>query len=426
MKLDTKPVAENFAGKSLLIMVSYASGMPGFSPSEWVSDKLEVLESEQQRAVLITSSASNLVSSGRLRVIKVPSLSWRDFKIENSQTGESFSGKRGLFFLSFLAAASLGRVFDWVFKSVAGQESDGRWSWSLTASPVVIFQALRARSCKIFATGGPSSAHLASVWAGIFARRIVILEFQDPFIGSEMGLSPKVMRILYWVEKFLIGFSAKTVFVTKAAAAAASNRLPSYTQRVDSVYPGASRLVSQKICEPSPTKTVDLIHLGTLYGSRDLDTFFEALDELQRTSSGTLVAVSVNNLGAVYLPQLEEYRRRSDFKQTPLLPRRDALELAKGADCLLLVQHGDSRSEETIPYKFYDYLNLGVPIFGLVKSHELGKLLISAGGYACEQGDVASTKKELLRLMRDFQLGEQTKPLLELDITEQFRNALRC
>lgn len=75
MKLDTQPVAEDFAGKSLLIMVSYASGMPGFSPSEWVSDKLEVLKSEQQRAVLITEFASNLISSGRSKVIKARSLS---------------------------------------------------------------------------------------------------------------------------------------------------------------------------------------------------------------------------------------------------------------------------------------------------------------------------------------------------------------
>lgn len=94
------------------------------------------------------------------------------------------------------------------------------------------------------------------------------------------------------------------------------------------------------------------------------------------------------------------------FQTNPLLPRCAAVELAKGADCLVLVQHGDTRSEKKIPYKSHDYPSLGFPILGLVKSHELGRLLISAGGYACEQGDVESTKKGLLRVMRDLRLSE--------------------
>lgn len=424
MQTKTESRPEHFAGVKVLILVSYASGMPGFSPSEWLADKLQVLSHQGQKVILITSSASSMVSSGDLKVIKVPSLSFRDFRIEHPKTPRFTSEASARALVPFIWAATAGRLFDLVFKGLAGQNSDGRWSWALVAWPSIAYQAVKNRSSKIFATGGPSSAHLASVWAGAISGRKVILEFQDPFIGSEMLLKPTVMRFLGRLEKLLIGSSTKTVFVTKAAASSAIARLPEFETKITAVYPG-SWVVSRIEPRKGTSKAViRFLHLGTLYGSRNLDSFLAALAELKNEESGKLKSVSVKNMGAVYLPQLESYLQTEGFTQTPVLPRAEALQAAAEADCLLLAQHLDSRSEETIPYKFYDYLNLGLPVFGIVKSKELKELLIGAGGYACEQGDTQSAKQELVRMLRDFELGAQAGLRLEVDIVEQFRLAL--
>jgi hypothetical protein len=398
--------------------------MPGFSPSEWLSDKLQVLKSKRQKVVLITSSASGLASSGDLRVIKVPSLSFRDHKIEHPKKPESPSETKSRRLIPLLFAGSAGRLFDWLFNGLTGQSSDGRWSWTLMAWPAIAYQAFRNPSSKILATGGPSSAHLASVWAAHLSRREVILEFQDPFIGSEISLKPMVMKVLRRLEGLLIGSATKTVFVTKAAGASAIDRWPRYEHKIKAIYPGAWKVSQSEPAESIGKSSIHFVHLGTLYGSRNLDTFFDALEELRLGGAGAFQSVSVNNMGAIYLPQLDSYRRIQGFRQTPLLARTEALKLAANADCLLLVQHADSRSDETIPYKFYDYLNLGLPVFGLLKSKELRSLLIEAGGYACEQGDAGSARQELVRLLKDFEIGAQTGLRLKLDIVEQFRLAL--
>ena len=423
-KLESIGAGGHFAGVRVLILVSYASGMPGFSPSEWLSDKLQVLKHQRQKVILITSSASSLVSSGELKVIKVPSLSFRDFTIEHPRIPRSRYGAHTRPIFASIWAATAGRLFDWVFRGLAGQNSDGRWSWSLVAWPAIAYQALRNPSSKIFATVGPSSTHLASIWAAALSGRQVFLEFQDPFIGSEMSLSPKVMNSLLALEKVLIRSSTKTVFVTKAAALSASARLPDLKEKIFAIYPGSWCSSRSKLPKSKSLPGIDLVHLGTLYGSRNLDCFLEALAELKKEKSGRFKSVSVKNIGAVYLPQLESYFRDQNFTQTDVRPRAEALQEAAEADCLLLVQHSDSRSEETIPYKFYDYLNLGLPVFGIVKSKELKELLIGAGGYACEQGDAESAKREIIRMLRDFEIGAEAGLSLKIDIVEQFRLAL--
>jgi len=414
----------HYAGVEVLILVSYASGMPGFSPSEWVSDKLQVLKSEGQRVVLITSSASNLRSSGNLTVVKIPSLSFRDFSIEHQTRVELTQESQSRPLIPFLWAGTVGRLFDWLFNLLTSQKSDGRWSWALMAWPAIAFQAFQNPSSKIFATGGPSSAHLASIWAAGISRREVVLEFQDPFIGSEMTLKPKVMRVLSRLEGYLIESATKTVFVTKAAATSAINRWPRFGQRIQGIYPGAWKISQTNPRESVSKDSIDFVHLGTLYGSRNLDSFLGAIEALEAESEGRLQSLTVNNMGAIYLPQFERYRQTRGFRQTPLLARTEALELAAKADCLLLVQHADSRSEETIPYKFYDYLNLGLPVFGIVNSKELRDLLTQAGGYACLQGDIESAKQELVRVLRDFEKGAQTPLQIDLNIVEQFKLAL--
>lgn len=424
MQRNIDPGGVPFAKVKVLIVVSYASGMPGFSPSEWLSDKLQVLKNQGQKVILITSSASSLISTGNLQVIKVPSLSFRDFATEHPSVPRFTSAARNRILLPMIWATTVGRLFDWVFRRLAGQNSDGRWSWALVAWPSIAFQALRNRSSKIFATGGPSSAHLASVWAAAISGRKVILEFQDPFVGTEMLLRPAVMKLLCRLEKLLIASSARTVFVTKAAASSAIARSPELEPKITAIYPGAWVVSKSKPTKATSDAVISFLHLGTLYGSRNLDSFLAALTEMRNEESGMFSSVTVKNMGAVYLPQLDSYLETEGFTQTPALPRAEALQAASESDCLLLVQHSDSRSEETIPYKFYDYLNLGLPVFGIVKSKELKELLLGAGGYACEQGDAKSAKRELIRLLRDFEQGAQVGLSLKVDIVDQFRLAL--
>lgn len=387
---------------SNLLLVSYASGMAGFSPSEWVEDKILSALDLGYSVTVVTSFGSKLASRDRLRVVKVRSISARDLKIEQSQLSETRNGEiRGV--ARNLASRTFGRLFDFFTLKALGQHSDGRYSWTFSAFPIVFRETLRLKPFAVLATGGPSSAHLAAVIAGLLSGKRPILEFQDPFIGSEMRLVGRAQKMIRMVEEFLVRFSKKTVFVTEAAALTCRNRNPFAASRVSCIYPGAYDYTSS-IEGQLPfvaNDSIRLVHLGTLYGSRNLDSFFAALDDL--ISQGSLPAhiFHVENIGSVYLPNRSNYEARSDTTLSESVDREQGLVRSMRADYMLLVQHTDSRSLETIPYKFYDYVNTGKPIFLLHNNLELRNLVESYGGLAADINDSQAIKKALLQLWRE-------------------------
>lgn len=165
-----------------------------------------------------------------------------------------------------------------------------------------------------------------------------------------------------------------------------------------------------------------IAHIGSLYGSRNLDNFFKALDEIYLDDSSTRGFVKIVNKGGLYLDQKEKYLQRVDFIHEDLTNRVDGLKLAKGVDSLLLVQHTDKRSYQTIPYKLYDYLNLGRPIIAITSNLELEELLRSYGAYIADSRSISSIKSTLLAVFNDVKKNRliHPEPTSKLDIREQF------
>ena len=181
----------------LIIVVSYFSSTAGFSPSEWLNDKLKCSKELGQNILLVTSMTENkgITFPENVTVIRVPSLSWRDYKYELDYTKQE--GKlRPWHLFAFPLATTLGRLFDFTFRLLAGSHSDGKWSWAITSFPTLIFIHLLNRNAPIFATGGPSVAQLVSATIGRLFRARITLEFQDPFLGAEMKLPQRTLAAL--------------------------------------------------------------------------------------------------------------------------------------------------------------------------------------------------------------------------------------
>ncbi|MDO8683283.1 MAG: hypothetical protein Q7N50_07380, partial [Armatimonadota bacterium] len=97
-------------------------------------------------------------------------------------------------------------------------------------------------------------------------------------------------------------------------------------------------------------------------------------------------------------------------KVLKLKGRREALEFAADCDLTLLIQHSGERSKVTIPYKTYDYINLGNNVLGLLNSGELTELLCNLGYRAAPVDDVNAIAAELAALLA----GESTAKRLAL------------
>lgn len=359
--------------------------MPGFSPSEWVDSKLSAARAIGQHVTVVTSADSELETCQHQSVIRIHSLSLRDFRIEQSNLRKRH--KRAGFFSEILAT-TLGRVFDALFFRIVGSFSDGRWSWVLPSMPVVIYLGLRLKPSVIVATGGPSSALFSAALAS-FVPGVAkpVIELQDPFIGSEMKLPPHVMSGMEFAQKLLMRASEKYVVVSEVSRDRVVASFPGFRDKVHCIYPYAQSSTGRRRVSEQKERGdfIELLHLGTLYGTRNLGSLFESIDYGVR--EGVLKAddFKVVNLGADYTA----FERLGDYSTLPVLGKADAINRASNSDVLLLVQHSDDRSLETIPFKFYDYLNLDRPILVIGRNKEIRALLSEFDFYA----DVLDTEE---------------------------------
>ena len=72
-----------------------------------------------------------------------------------------------------------------------------------------------------------------------------------------------------------------------------------------------------------------------------------------------------------------------------------------------MIQNSDLRSQVTIPYKTYDYLNLDNTILGLLNSKELTNLIQEYGHVALDLNDISSISSALKELLFSDKLIEK-------------------
>ena len=404
-----------------LLFISFFTGIRGNCPAEWADDKIRVLEAAGRETVVLTGMGSHVTNRPGVRYVSVPSLSWNDYKEEVKELkagGETVPLGMNLF-LPF--AFVFGNIIDYVLRKVTKGISAGRWSWLITALPVALWLKLRYSVRDVFCTGGPTSAHVVG---GVLVRMTggrLFCEFQDPLLGATMTRSSMTRRISARIEAWLARRSTRAVYVTHEAARLARERNPEHAQQIVGVYPGAWQFVQPvALGAPCTSEVFEFLHLGTLYGSRNLDLFFDALDALHEEGFKLARAVRVVNLGAVYCETAPRYLSRPDFQSLDALDRVDALRRAQQASCLMLVQHADERSRETIPYKTYDYLNLGLPVFGLLNNDELQALIESCGGHAAPADDSEAIKRTLRECLMALGRGWECVEATRVDISTQF------
>jgi len=423
-QMSVKPVPSS---ERPLLLISYFTGIRGNCPAEWADDKIRVLEATGRKTLVLTGLGSHVTDGALVHYVRVPSLSWGDYKEEIREMKSGGESVPLHIHLLMPFAFILGNIIDFIMRKVTKGVSGGRWPWLLTAFPVGFWLNLRFGVRDVFCTGGPTSAHVVGGAIVRLTGGRLFCEFQDPLLGATMTRSSMTRRISARIEAWLARRSTRAVYVTQEAARLARERNPEHARQIVGVYPGAWQFVPPVAPgERGKGEVFEFLHLGTLYGSRNLDLFFEALDALRDEGFELARVVRVVNLGAVYCETAPRYLARSDFQSLDALDRVDALRRARQASCLMLVQHTDERSRETIPYKTYDYLNLRLPVFGLLNSDELSALIESHGGHTAQADDPEAIKAALRHCLNALaETGAERHDVDErLEISRQFLQIL--
>jgi LmbE family N-acetylglucosaminyl deacetylase len=402
-------------GQTILI-VSYFACMPGACQAEWLDDKVDSLVRAGHRVGMVTATCAQRHGSDLVTHWRVPSISRMDFSDELNRIRERGEKVPLEVHLMWPAVLTLGVVADMLQRVVTSGVGDGRWSWTLTATIGVLGLVARIRPDLILTTGGPPSAHLAGLIAARLTRRPVIVELQDPLSGENIGRNPHSSRWLQRIEALLVRLANKTVYVTKAAAGFAARQFRSNS--VQAVYPGARRF---DVAAPGGRLggAFRLVHLGSLYSTRNFVAITAAIDSLVAAGGLRESDIELINLGHVSPEIRAKISSRSYVRIMPPVSRIEALEFAAGCDVALLIQNSDERSRVTIPYKTYDYLNLGNRVLALLNSDELTELLEQCGHVAVPLSDVPAITRELERLLRKAECG--VLPEVRIDPVHQAR-----
>lgn len=406
-----------------VLILSYYAEMPGACQAEWLDDKVDSIKKLNYKVLLVSAASCGKTNDHEVTHWRAPSVSFTDYLDELDRIKSQGRSLPVSMYLMLPMALTLGLLIDAAQYLATKGIGEGRWSWAFSATFAAIMLCVVRRPTVILSTGGPASAHLA----GIVLRRLfsipLIVELQDPLSGIDIGRNSHARGWLCKIESIIISQADKVAYVTKGASDYATEQFA--TSNICSVYPGARKFASINFIQrPSQAKPFRMVHLGSLYATRNFKTLISALDKLISEGQISPAHIEIINLGHVADDIRLDISCVPYISILPPVSRPEALQFAADSDLLLLIQNNDDRSKVTIPYKTYDYLNLGKPILALQNSNELAGLLASCGHFSASVSNVdeiASVLNQLInnKINIDIKFGNieavtQARELLDL------------
>ena len=103
----------------------------------------------------------------------------------------------------------------------------------------------------------------------------------------------------------------------KKSADDAKLRYPVFSKKIIANYPGAWNFQIVAATNDTKRNYIEILHLGTLYGSRNLDLLFKTVDKMYEKGLLMKGSVKFTNVGSVYTENVEDYKARKDFQLIP-------------------------------------------------------------------------------------------------------------
>jgi len=385
--------------KSILVL-SYYANMPGACQAEWVDDRINAFIKEGYQITLLSSIGTFKHNINNIKHIRVPTISPHGFlnecdEIEKRKITYSKPKKFLIIFYKLVC-----KFIYKILLLLRLKSGEGRWTWFISSSLVGMFHLKNHKF--IYSTGGPASPHLTGILLSKLTGIKLIAELQDPLSGEDIGRNKFSGFGLKIIENFITNHANVILYCTKNAMLDAKKKYVKNAEKIHYVYPGSYEIINNNLISNSNENKIKITYLGSLYQTRNLDTLMSAIRLLSLETKSLENLIEINLYGNIN-PDIKERILNFELniiKIHGLVSREIAMEQAKNADILLLIQNSDNRSIVTIPFKTYDYLHSGKLIFGLIyKNDELRDILIRHGHLACEVDDIEMIKNALFSLI---------------------------
>ncbi|MFN3780611.1 MAG: glycosyltransferase [Candidatus Kapaibacteriota bacterium] len=155
--------------------------------------------------------------------------------------------------------------------------------------------------------------------------------------------------------------------------------------------------------EYEPNSVFTLTYTGSMYGRRNPQSLFKALEKL--VFDGMLKSEEfkirlIGRFGAEVMQMIESTSIKSCVEVVPYLPHNESLNQLMKSDALLLIVDEAKDSSEIVPGKVYEYLGTGKPILAIAPTDGAVAKLISEtkSGFVAHQSDIDLIGKNFLKL----------------------------
>jgi hypothetical protein len=218
-----------------------------------------------------------------------------------------------------------------------------------------------------------------------------IIDFRDPWARSQWQQKPKYLY--QKIEKRLDLFFENQTLQTADVAIFNTDQLKkeftifyqntSIPQKFHFISNGFDpELRSQYTNGRTETKKsrITLLHTGTLYKRRNPQIIFDSLVEFKKTFPERAKLIDLKFIGFIgdELKYLQQYIKDNSLSENiefySKLSYEKIIDEMKYADWLLLLQPGTTFQ---IPAKFYDYLLVDKPIWGVLEKNSVGESAIN-------------------------------------------------
>ena len=304
-----------------------------------------------------------------------------------------------------------------------------QWSWAMPAFMHGWRLIRQDKINLIYSTGGAWSAHLAGLWLKKVTGLPWIAEIHDPLVirknPNDQGFEKPKNRdaqFRQYLERQICRHADLVWWFTDGALHYAKVRNSNLNTKANAhgfmVLPGAKPPGGLEMTQVhSYSDKLNLCHFGSLANDRSLSTILNALATLLKKYPQAREYIRVHAYGAPLDQLTVEAIKQFNFQGvllghgrlekdpvTGMSGRERVVAKMQAADVLILLHGNDEWCAEYIPSKFYEYLWVGRPIWGIThRNPQLDQMLEERGAYLSHEGDLEGISMALERIWLDWQ-----------------------